>query len=79
MPSNQAFLDYKKKNYGGITVPLKAEPKRVGIVGNSTENWTLGYIQGVLLAHLSHFRPAEAMALLESYDASTQKDQSRSR
>ena len=24
----QAFLDYKKKNYGGITVPLKAEPKQ---------------------------------------------------
>ena len=23
----QAFLDYKKKNYGGFTVPLKAEPK----------------------------------------------------
>ena len=23
----QAFLDYKKKNYGGITVPLKAESK----------------------------------------------------
>ncbi len=23
----QAFLDYKKKNYGGITVPLKADPK----------------------------------------------------
>ena len=24
----QAFLDYKKKNYGGITVPLQAEPKK---------------------------------------------------
>ena len=24
----QAFLDYKKKNYGGVTVPLKAEPKQ---------------------------------------------------
>ena len=23
----QAFLDYKRKNYGGVTVPLKVEPK----------------------------------------------------